>query len=313
MHGRLKVRTTEEQKLLKEKENNKKLGLYKKGMTFILGSRRKDSYDEEAFKLSTQILQNNPHVYTLWNYRKEVLLIEIERRDKEPEFLIEEFLDTELRFVEQCIIISPKCYSAWHHRYWVLNNHPKPNWKEEFKLCSKFLARDDRNLHGWDYRRLIINKIGRILNEELKFSTDRIRTNFSNYSSWHYRSTLRTLDEDNLEEELNLVINAVYTDPNDSSAWFYFRWILSHKELLKEKCEKVLDDLMVLEQMEPDCKWVLIAKNWASQILSDDDNIINRKSYAECDLPKLIDMDPLRKARYVDELKKVTDSIGDNN
>lgn len=79
-------------------------------------------------------------------------------------------------------------------------------------------------VHVWDYRRLLVNKIGITFDHELSFSTERLNINFSNYSSWHYRSTLRKLDSDCVGRELDLVKNAVFTDPGDSSAWFYLRY-----------------------------------------------------------------------------------------
>ncbi|KAL3272908.1 hypothetical protein HHI36_014367 [Cryptolaemus montrouzieri] len=301
MHGRLKVRTTEEQRLLKEKENQKKLVAYKQGMAFILSTRKKDSYDPEAFAVSSQILHANPHIYTLWNYRKESILLEIENyKDKEEELV--KFLEKELDFTEQCILSSPKCYSSWYHRYWVLKNHPVPNWEKEFKLCAKYLSVDDRNLHCWDYRRLILNKTGLCLEKELEFSTERLNANFSNYSSWHYRSTLRTLDVESLEKELNLVQSAVFTDPYDTSAWFYFRWILNHKEILEEKLQEVLESLKQLEELEPDCKCILMAKCWIMDTLyvKDEDQKDDINEFYQ----KLKQLDPLRKTRYEDAIKQ---------
>lgn len=109
-------------------------------------------------------------------------------------------------------------------------------------------------VHCWDYRRLIINKIGISLADELRFSTDRINVDFSNYSSWHYRSTLRTLDQESLDDELNLIQNAIFTDPSDSSAWFYLKWVLSNAEVTNTHREKLLEALDQLLELEPDCK-----------------------------------------------------------
>lgn len=101
---------------------------------------------------------------------------------------------------------------------------------------------------------MILNKVGVSLNDELKFSTDRININFSNYSSWHYRSTLKALTEDTIDDELTLVQNALFTDPADSSAWFYLRWVLSNSVASNEHKKKLLLSLNELFALEPHCK-----------------------------------------------------------
>lgn len=76
----MKVRTTEEQKLLKQKEQQKKLAAYRYAMNQIASTRKNVPYDKTSFQLCAQVLTVNPDVYTLWNYRKEVVLQQIEMR-----------------------------------------------------------------------------------------------------------------------------------------------------------------------------------------------------------------------------------------
>lgn len=79
-HGVLKVRTTEEQRLKKQKEQEKKLAAYHASVDRILASRSEHSYDPASLLLCAQVLSSNPDVYTLWNFRKEAVLIEIKDR-----------------------------------------------------------------------------------------------------------------------------------------------------------------------------------------------------------------------------------------
>lgn len=304
MHGRLKVRTTEEQRFQKEKEHKRKLQAYRDGMDKILSSRNENTFDESSLSLSGQILCSNPDIYTLWNYRKEVVLIVIrdsKKNDLEGEEELIKFLENELKLTKQSLISNPKSYGSWHHRYWILLNHPKPNWQNEFDLCNQYFSMDDRNFHCWDFRRLIINKIGLTLTDELAFSTERLNANFSNYSSWHYRSTLRELDEHSIEIELKLVENAIFTDPNDSSAWFYLRWVLSTPSIPKKIKENLMESLSQLQEMEPDCKWIILAKCWLSgSLFLGDANFLDKRIEF---YKQLIKLDILRKGQYMDYIK----------
>lgn len=65
---------------MKQKEQTVKLEAYRKGLQKILSTRKPDSYDKQSFAISAQLLSVNPDIYTLWNYRKEVALMEIAER-----------------------------------------------------------------------------------------------------------------------------------------------------------------------------------------------------------------------------------------
>lgn len=232
MHGRLKVKSSEEQ--LKEKaiEKAKKLRKFQLVCADILQSRNNEK--NPLLMKTAEVLIANPDIYTFWNIRKEVLLdIKINNSDK-----AEELLKKELNFLNECLKSNPKSYGSWQHRCFVMNTMNLPDWKAELDLCSKFLEIDDRNFHCWDYRRYIVKKSGEPLESELDFTTCKIAVDFSNFSSWHYRSKilseLHSISEDHIGEsvlsyELSLVENAMFTDPNDQSGWFYHRWLLNEK------------------------------------------------------------------------------------
>ncbi|XP_033626291.1 geranylgeranyl transferase type-2 subunit alpha-like [Asterias rubens] len=242
MHGRLKVKTTAEQQEAKRKEREKKLKVYSGATQRIIQKRKNGEFDEEALEFTNQLLSANPDYYSLWNYRREIFL---ELTKTSPSEDLQSRYSKELSFLESCLMVNPKSYGAWHHRCWVMEHMPEPDWSREVSLCNKYLEYDERNFHCWDYRRFVTTKAKIEPAEELKFSTAKISTNFSNYSSWHYRSKLLPLlypdpenkgriKEEILLQEYELVQNAFFTDPNDQSGWFYHRWLLGRADKPQE-------------------------------------------------------------------------------
>eukprot|EP00058_Branchiostoma_floridae_P021958 XP_002607448.1 hypothetical protein BRAFLDRAFT_276668 [Branchiostoma floridae] len=238
MHGRLKVKTTAEQQEAKRKEREEKLSKYQAATGRLFEKRKNAEHDGEALDLTGRILAHNSDFLTMWNYRKEIF--QAFHKDKSSDEMQQLYQD-ELSFLETCLKSNPKSYSVWEHRCWVMDCMPQPNWQRELLLCGKFLEYDERNFHCWDYRRFVVRRANIPPQEELKFSTDKISSNFSNYSSWHYRSKLLPLvhpdmeqpqgvEETALLQEHELAQNAFFTDPNDQSAWFYHRWLLGRAE-----------------------------------------------------------------------------------
>ncbi|XP_059612784.1 geranylgeranyl transferase type-2 subunit alpha [Phlebotomus argentipes] len=240
MHGRLKVRTTEEEAARKKVEQQEKLKAYKEAMARIQEKRTANELDKEMLELTRKLLSSNPDIYTLWNIRKECFQVMRESLGEEE---LKDLHKGDLLFTEQCLQVNPKSYGAWHHRGWILETRPDPDWKRELELCTRYLKLDERNFLCWNYRRYVAGKAGATPESELAFCTQKIQHNFSNYSSWHYRSKLlpglfphetdheRPISEEKLRSELELVLTAAFTDPKDSSAWFYQRWLLGHSEL----------------------------------------------------------------------------------
>ncbi|XP_061389952.1 geranylgeranyl transferase type-2 subunit alpha-like [Musca vetustissima] len=254
MHGRLKVRTTEEERERKKKEQALKVKAYKAATAKISVKRQNHEYDDEMLAYTTPILQRNPDVSTLWNIRRECILAKMKKIQEEDDIPDEnaeskedrilKVLETEISLTEQCLLVNPKSYNIWHHRMWLLEQSPKANWQREVMLCNKYLKMDERNFHTWDYKRYVVEKAQVPKEEELDFCTEKIKVNFSNYSSWHHRSLLlpalypyegdakpkRPMSEEKLKEELEMVLTAAFTDPYDSSAWFYQRWLLGYSQ-----------------------------------------------------------------------------------
>lgn len=73
MHGRLKVRSTEDDGH-KKKIQAAKVKVYREIMEKVRRKRLKEEYDEELLQATAIVLEKNPDVATLWNIRKECIL-----------------------------------------------------------------------------------------------------------------------------------------------------------------------------------------------------------------------------------------------
>lgn len=140
MHGRLKVRTSVEEAARKKKEQDLKAKAYRNGMDKIFTLRSSNNYDSTLLDLCGKILSVNPDISTLWNIRRECIL-KMTAENEENNSLFER----DLSFTEMCLQVQPKSYGAWHHRVWILENSPAPDWNREVNLCTLYLKKDERN------------------------------------------------------------------------------------------------------------------------------------------------------------------------
>lgn len=140
MHGRLKVRTSAEEAIRKKKEQDLKAKAYRNGMNKIIVMRMANKEINNLMDLTGKILSVNPDFSTLWNIRRECILKMVSA--EEPD---ESLYERDLNFTESCLMVQPKSYGAWHHRTWVLEASPNPDWEREVKLCTLYLKKDERN------------------------------------------------------------------------------------------------------------------------------------------------------------------------
>lgn len=248
------------------KQEKPKVDMYKKLCDKVLAGRKLRIYNREYYNLVTELLELNQELYTVWNYRKELIInFLFKDLDKDDRQARHDILVKELDFVLRKLKQSPKSYWIWNHRIWCLKLDTLSNWLLELQLIETFLKVDSRNYHVWSYRRMIVSfmkndpsysKKDELIDlDEFKFTIKMINRDISNYSAWHNRSqlvvklflkspTVETQGDENslneylkifnkrdklsfLKKELNLVKTAIYTDPEDSSVWFYLKWLIS--------------------------------------------------------------------------------------
>lgn len=292
----------------------------------ILQRKKSKDYSEDAFKLTTKLLQVNPEFYTVWNYRRAILTQGLFIGSTVEQ--INALIADELYMTMAALKGHPKIYWIWNHRRWCLEHVPdgpgaegaddanawkKAAWDQELYVVEKLLDADARNFMAWNYRRYVLASmpVPRSDSAELAYTSKKIQANFSNFSAWHQRSKILpklwasgALDETkSREEEFDLVRNAMYTDPNDQSVWVYHRWLVgsaASKSLLEREIEAIEE---LLEE-EPESKWcmesivhyvMMLLKNYSSEV-----DVAQLTAKTRRLLNQLEDLDPMRRQRYRD-------------
>ena len=221
MHGVTKTEYQAKRTEAHQRERALKAAKYSKVIAAIRQRRAQKLHDAESLGLTSKILELNPEFYTLWNFRKEILL---QMFAAAAEASQRQALNAEeLRLTLTAIKRQPKSYAAWYHRKWVVCKAREAasssaalaaascDMVHELALCTKFLELDERNFHCWAYRRYVCDCLredaaaagagegggtgaaadspGSVA-AEFAFATSKLNQNFSNYSAFHHRTTL---------------------------------------------------------------------------------------------------------------------------
>ncbi|CUM50691.1 unnamed protein product [Debaryomyces tyrocola] len=375
-HGIKREKLSEVAKKAKAEKDKTKIENYRNLTIDILQDKGNKVYTEDALNKTTSVLLLNPEFYTVWNYRREILLDLFSKNILKKK----EALEDDLKIVMSQLKRFPKCYWVWNHRIWCLNQLQatnEANWDVELAIVSKLLEMDSRNFHGWQYRRFLVENIQKkaareynsqssleelallkINIKEFEYTTSKINKNISNFSAWHNRTKLipkiySGLKElDNKEEfsdvshlfqspysimvhDLELIKTGMYMDPEDTSVWLYLYWLItdkffvddlrnstnekaSYKGILREQL-KLIEELNALEKDDNvqglDNCWCLksiilikglIKREEVGGSISSDTLLDENTKIL---INKLIEIDPLRKGRYLDQLKGVSSII----
>eukprot|EP00605_Chrysophyceae_sp_TOSAG23-4_P001493 GSChrysophyteH1.ASY1.ANO1.1634.1 assembled CDS len=325
MHGRVRGKDSgkSEAELSAAKEALQKKAKMYIDLTSLAAKLRKErDYSKKSLDLTGKLLRINPDYYTLWNYRREILIGLYGEQ-------IANIRDEELRLSTDAILKNPKAYGAWWHRCWIIQRFCT-DYEAELNLCSEFLNQDQRNFHCWNYRRFVVKQGNFAAQSEFAYSTKKIEQNFSNYSAFHHRSVfINQLEHKSIESmqaclqvEFGIVENAIFTDPFDQSAWWYHRFILhwmkknilnnKNEAATKEWCigvlQQQLDIITQLVDFEPTCKWPIDAEVFLLKLLEELEGQFTAARHDQIRqlLQKLIEIDPVRSQRYTETMAQST-------
>ena len=271
---------------------NEKSVLYTSLLNILIDRRKKQEYSEENLLFTSKMIVKNPDFFTLWNYRREILIALYASETKLSYSIPIEKIknnsirDQELLISSEGIKKNPKSYGAWYHRQWIAERFDIDVTKE-LELCKLFLKEDQRNFHCWNHRRFIVT-ISDIKPElEYEFSNEKIKENFSNYSAFHHRSVYIVFMIKNnnynldvikklVDDEINIITNAIFTEPDDQSSWWYLLFLFKflHNyisnnnnnddadiEITKTWFHNILVDMIItineLLHEESECTWAL--------------------------------------------------------
>ena len=191
-------------------------------------------------------------------------------------------------------------------------------------MVSKLLDLDQRNFHGWHYRRFVVENmeleckndttlILKINLDEFNYTTLKIQKDFLNFSAWHNRTKLipkiynliqQQQQKDGkifgdlpgielfqnpillLKNDLEMIKTGVYMSPEDTSVWLYLYWLLTD-DLFTNAFKSHQQDYMNIlhEQLQ----------------LINEVNEMETEQVKSC-LKQLAKIDPLRKNKYLDQL-----------
>ncbi|KAI0306773.1 hypothetical protein B0F90DRAFT_1814612 [Multifurca ochricompacta] len=309
-------------------------------------NKKNKDWSKDALSLTTQLLSThpdiiNPEFYTIWNYRRNILINGIFPISSSEE--INELLNNDLAMTTKALKVHPKVYWIWNHRRWCLEHIPESSnssntqewrlstWEKELFIVERMLDADSRNFLAWDYRRYILSSmpVRRSERAELAYTTKKIEANFSNFSAWHQRtkvlSSLWASGEvdrvSSLQKEFELVQNAMFTLPEDQSAWLYHRWLIGSGDD-KSILEREIKVIQTLLDEQPDSKWCMDSMVTYKLMLLN--NHLPRGTRESIDitnqcltlLAQLEELDPMRCQRYrdiggckVDELSSLKPSL----
>ncbi|KAF9262173.1 rab-protein geranylgeranyltransferase [Marasmius fiardii PR-910] len=325
MHNVKRVPLSEEALKAKKKREEAQLVGYLDLTEDVLTRRKNGDYSKKAFDFTTTLLRDNPEFYTVWNYRRQILLQGIFPASSTVQ--INDILIDDLSMTTDALRRLPKVYWIWNHRRWCLENIPegpgnaeegdpigwrKTVWNKELYVVEKMLDVDPRNFHAWNYRRYVLANMPNPKPEtyELAYTTKKIESSLTNFSAWHQRSKVLlslwakgTLDPNtSKEEEFDLVKNAMFTEPNDQSAWIYHRWLVGFgaDRALLEREIAVIQELL---DEQPDSKWCMDSLVHYKRLLMQTDTSADRTILIE-DCLRLLKglrtIDSERRQRYDD-------------
>ncbi len=201
----------------------------------------KQEISHRSLALTTHCLYLNASHYTVWQFRRFVLLGLGFHSDQ---------LNDEFQWLKGICRDNPKTYQIWHHRQWLIehstadckeNDVLKSLLAEELSDLNELLADDGKNYHLWTFRMFLISHFENLLKSsdmllnEMKFAENIIvSVDPFNNSAWNYKHWLLTSfsrDSEHLKEfpnQLNFTMQMIKKTPSNECSWNFLTFLLKN-------------------------------------------------------------------------------------
>lgn len=242
-----------------------------------------DERSERVLTLTAEALQLNAANYTVWAYRRNVLMT------------LSAPLAKEHTFTKMLLLDHPKNYQLWYHLQWLMEqaaksdegNDPKTVYsrpdsklfqtvKNELDLIREILGDDSKNYHAWQYRRWLVDFFCVPIKDELKFTELMLLDDSLNNSAWNHR--FYTVMEEGLTD---MVFDRVCS--------FFFIFVFFFKEM-----NYAVTQLKSMPHNESACNYLLglVAPLPANVMIKDDHAVHNRLILTRNAVEDLTENDP---------------------
>ncbi|OQR75929.1 protein farnesyltransferase/geranylgeranyltransferase type-1 subunit alpha-like [Tropilaelaps mercedesae] len=197
---------------------------------------KSEELSERVFELTTTCADENPACYTVWVLRRK--LLEHLKKD----------LHEEMDFMSRQIFDNQKNYQVWYHRQRLVQLLQDPSGELEF--IDKILLEDAKNYHAWQYRQWLL-KTFNLWDDELNFCTAMLKEDIRNNSVWNQRyfvlKNTTNFHRAVVEDELKFTLDRISQATCNESAWNYLGGMLSHADKsqqveVQKKCESMRAD-----------------------------------------------------------------------
>lgn len=186
-----------------------------------------NEYTPRCFRLTAELIELAPAYYTVWNYRFNILQHLLKPND-EPQIINEfNWLDeVTLNNPKNYQIWS---YRQQLIQYWTHHLSTSNSWglKRELPILDMMLDEDTKNYHVWSYRKWVVLRFDDFTHE-LAFINQLIDRDIYNNSAWNHRMFyLQNVQPDDsmLQEEIKYTMDKISEVPQNISSWNYLRGI----------------------------------------------------------------------------------------